>query len=59
MPETEVMIQQKVRKKNICFNVRFQYSESKIMEKNKMTQLKSLAMLKYESRNSLHAVQYR
>ena len=53
------MIQQKVRKKNICFNVRFQYSQSKIMEKNKMTPLKSLAMLKYESRNSLHAVQYR
>ena len=53
------MIQQKVRKKNRFFNVHFNYSQSKIMEKNKMRPLKSLAMLKYESRTSLHAVQYR
>ena len=44
-------------KKN-CFNAHFQYSQSKITGLNKMWSLKSLAMLKYESRTSIHAVQY-
>ena len=58
MSEIRVMIQQKVRKKKkTCFNAHFQYSQSKIMELNKMWSLKSLVMLKCESRTSLHAVQ--
>ena len=52
------MIQQKVRKKKSpVFNAQFQYSQSK------MTRLKKiwskLAMLKCESRTSLHLVQYK
>ena len=39
-------------------NVHFQYNQSKIMVLNKMS-LKGLAMLKCESRTSLHAVQYK
>ena len=45
--------------KNTCFNVHFQYSQSKITGLNKMWSLKSLAVLKCESRTSLHAVQYK
>ena len=51
------------QKKNACFNTDFQYSESKITRLNKMCSLKSLAMLKCESRihynKLLHAVQYK
>ena len=50
------MIQLKARKKKNCFNAHFQYSQSKITELNKMWSLKSFAMLKCESRTSLHAV---
>ena len=56
------MIQQKVRKKKkkkTCFNAHFQYSQLKIMGPNKMWSLKSLAVLKCESRTSQHVVQYK
>ena len=52
------------KEKKTCFNAHFQNSQSKIMDNkgvcssNKMWSLKSLAKLKYESRISLHAVQY-
>ena len=45
--------------KNTRFNAHFQYSQSKITGLGKMWSLKSLAMLKCESRTSLHAVQYK
>ena len=56
MPEIGVMIQNKVRKKK--------RPTSMIILKgvypwNKMWSLKSLAMLKCDCRNSLHAVQYK
>ena len=38
------------------FNAHFQYSQSKMTGLNKMWSLKSFAMLKCESRSSLHAV---
>ena len=47
------------QKKTTCFNAHFQYSQSKIMGLNKMWSLKSLAMLKCESRTSLHVVKYK
>ena len=47
------------KEKKTCFNAHFQYSQSKITGLNKMWSLKSLAMLKCESRTSLHAVQYK
>ena len=47
------MIQQKVRKKKDLFKTHFQHSQSKITGPNKMRSLKSLAMLKYDSRTSL------
>ena len=53
------MMQQKVRKKRTYFNAHFQYSQPKITGLNKMWSLKSLAMLKYESRTSLPVVQYK
>ena len=43
--------------KKTCFNAHFQYSQLKITGLDKMWSLKSLAMLKCESRNSLQAVQ--
>ena len=52
-------MQEKVRKEKIYFAAHFQYSQSKITGLNKMWSLKSLAMLKYESRTSLPAVQYK
>ena len=45
------------KEKKTCFNVHFQYSQSKILRLNKMWSLKSLAMLKCESRTSLHTIQ--
>ena len=54
------MIQLKVRRKNqTCFNAYFQYSQSKSTGVNTMQSLKSLTMLKSESRTSPHAVQYK
>ena len=48
-------MQQNVRKKKkTCFNAHFQYSQSKTTGLNKMRSLKSLAMLRCESRTSLH-----
>ena len=47
------------QEKKTCFNANFHYSQSKMTGLNKMSSLKSLAMLKYESRTSLHAVQYK
>ena len=47
------------KEKKIGFNAHFQYRQSKITGLNKMWSLKSLAMLKCESRTSLHAVQYK
>ena len=46
------------KEKKTCFNVHFQYSQSKITGLNKTWLLKSLAMWKCESRTSLHGVQY-
>ena len=46
------------KEENTCFNAHFQYSQSKITGVNKML-WKSLAMLKCESRSSIHAVQYK
>ena len=54
--EIGVMIQQSQKEKNSCFNAHFQYSPSKIMRLNKMS-LTRVAMLKFGSRTSLHAVQ--
>ena len=47
------------RKKKRCFNANFRYSQSKNTEVIKMKSLKSLAMLKCESRTSLNAVEYK
>ena len=47
------------KEEKTCFNAHFQYSQSKIKELNKMWSLKSLAMLKCESKTSLNAVQYK
>ena len=47
------------KEKKTCFNARFQYSQSKITGLKKMWSLKRLAMLKCESRTSLHEVQYK
>ena len=47
------------KEKKTCFNAHFQYSQSKIMGLKKMWPLKNLAMLKCESRNRPHAVQYK
>ena len=52
------MIQHQVKRKRTCFNAHFQYSQSKITKLNKMWSIKSLAVLKCESRTSLHAVKY-
>ena len=60
MPEIGEMIQQEVRKKEkTCFNAHFQYCQSKITGLNKIGSIKSLAMLKCETRTSQHAVQYK
>ena len=54
------MMQQKVRKeKKTCFNVHFQYGLSKTTGLYVMWSVKSLSMLRCESRTSLHAVQYK
>ena len=45
------------KEKKTFFNAHFQYNQSKITSLNKIWSLKSLAMLKCESRTSLHAVQ--
>ena len=47
------------KEKRTCFNGYFHYSQSKITGLNRMWSLKILAMLKSESRNSPHAVQYK
>ena len=47
------------KEKKTCFNAHFQYSQSKITGLSKMWSLKSLVMLKCESRTSVHAVQYK
>ena len=47
------------KEKNTCFNTHFQYSQSITMELNKMWSSKRLALLKFERRTSLHAVQYK
>ena len=59
IPEIRVTIQQKVRKKERPVLMLIFSSQSKITGLNKMQSLKSLAMLKYETRTSLHAVQYK
>ena len=60
MREIGVTMQQKVRKKKkTCFNAHFQYNQCNIAGLNKMRLLKSLVMLKSESRTSLHALQYK
>ena len=52
------------KEKKSCFNAHFQCTQSKITDnkrvfsRNKLS-LKSLAMLKCDSRTSLHAVQYK
>ena len=46
------------KEKKTCFNAYFQYGQSKTMGLNIMWSLKSLAMLKSESRTSPHAVEY-
>ena len=45
--------------KKACFNAHFQYIQSQITGLNKMWSLKSLVMLKFESRTSLHALHYK
>ena len=50
---------QSQKEKQTCFNAHFQYSHSKITGLNNMWLLKSLAVLKCESRTSLHAVHYK
>ena len=47
------------QKKKTCFNAHFHYSQSKMTGLSKMWSLKSLVMLKCESRTSLDAVQYK
>ena len=47
------------KEKKTFFNAHFQYNQSKITSLNKIWSLKSLAMLKCESRTSLHTVQYK
>ena len=44
------------KEKNPCFSAHFLYSQSKITGLNKMRSLKSLAMLKCESRTTLYAL---
>ena len=41
------------KEKKTCFNAHFQYSQLKMTGLNKMCSLKSLAMLKCESKTSL------
>ena len=51
------MIQQKARKEEkTCFNVLFQNSQSKITGLNKMWSLKSLALLKFDSRTTIMVI---
>ena len=45
------------KEKKTCFNAHFQYSQSKITGLNKVWSLKRLAILKFESKTSLRAVQ--
>ena len=45
------------KEKRPVLMILFSYSQSKFTGLNKMWSLKSLAMLKYESRTSLHAGQ--
>ena len=54
------MIQQKIRMKTrpVLMFI-FQYSQSKMTGLNKMWSLKTVAILKRESRTSQHAVQYK
>ena len=47
------------KEKKTCFNAHFQYCQLTITGLNKMWSSKNLAMLKCESRTSLHAVQYK
>ena len=47
------------KEKKVCFNTHFQCSQSKIMGLNKIWSLKSLTLLKCESRTSLHIAQYK
>ena len=47
------------KERKTCFNAHFQYYRLKITGLNRMRSLKSLAMLKCESRTSLHALQYK
>ena len=47
------------KERKTCFNVHFQYCQSKITGLNKIGSTKSLAMLKCEIRTSQHAVQYK
>ena len=47
------------KERKTCFNAHFQYYRLKIAGQNRMRSLKSLAMLKCESRTSLHALQYK
>ena len=47
------------KENNTCFKAHLQHSQSKITGLNKMWLLKNLAMLKCESKTSLHAVQYK
>ena len=47
------------KEKKTFFNAHFLYNQSKTTGLNEIWSLKSLAMLKCESRTSLHAVQYK
>ena len=47
------------KEKKTCFNAHFQYSQSKMTRLKRIWSLKKLAMLKCESRTSLHLVQYK
>ena len=47
------------KEKKTCLNANSHYSQSKILGLNKMWSLKSLAMLKRESRTILYAGQYK
>ena len=47
------------KEKKTCFKAHIQYSQSKITELNRIWSLKSLTMLKCESRTSLQTVQYK
>ena len=55
IPETRVMTKSQ-KENNTSFNAHFKYSQSKIMKLNKIRLLKSIVMLKRESRSSLHTV---